>query len=190
MRDNNRFDSTNSNETEETNDVASVAPPLQAKEILRLLHKFDVKFIVIGGYVADLHNFDIGTTVDLDITPQRTEKNLEKLAKFMDALDVGLLTNEEGGTWFPRWPIENWASYDTLHLTSVLGLLDIVFAPAGVPTGYDELIDKSEFLSVDGMKICVITESTWVKLKRATNRPKDFLHLQGYFNSRGINQAG
>ena len=160
-------------------------PPLQAKEILRLLHRYGVKFVVIGGYVAELHNFDIGVTVDLDITPERTASNLERLAKFMDDLDVGLFTNEEEGTWFPRWPIDNWASYDTLHLTSVLGLLDLVFSPAGAPDGYEALVNQSEILVVDGLKIRVITESTWVKLKQATNRPKDFLHLQSYFSSRG-----
>ena len=184
MRDNNNSDSTNSSETEETNAAANAAPPLQAKEILRLLHKHGVKFVVIGGYVADLRNFDIGTTVDLDITPQRTAKNLERLAKFMEELNVGLLTNDEGGTWFPRWPIENWASYDTLHLTSVLGLLDIVFVPAGVPDGYDELINQTELLDVEGTKVRVITEIAWVRLKKFTNRRKDNLHLQRYYESR------
>lgn len=141
---------------------------------------------MIGGYVAELHNFDIGVTVDLDITPQRTEKNLERLAQFMEALDVGLLTNDEGGTWFPRWPVNNWASYDTLHLTSVLGLLDIVFVPAGVPEGYDELIKQSELVDVEGSAVHVISEAAWVKLKKITNRKKDNLHLQRYFEARGI----
>lgn len=144
---------------------------------------------MIGGYVAELRNFDIGVTVDLDITPQRTASNLERLAKFMDDLDVGLLTNEEGGTWFPRWPVNNWASYDTLHITSVLGLLDLVFAPAGEPDGYESLVGQSEILAVDGLKIRVITESTWVKLKQITNRPKDFMHLQRYFEARGISPS-
>ena len=139
---------------------------MQAKEILRLLHKHGVKFVVIGGYVAELRNFDIGTTVDLDITPQRTTKNLERLAQFMEELNVGLLTSEEGGTWFPRWPTENWASYDTLHLTSAIGLLDIVFVPAGVPGGYDELLNQTDFLDVEGTKVRVITEITWIKLKK------------------------
>ncbi len=157
---------------------------MQAKEILRLLHKHGVKFVVIGGYVAELRNFDIGTTIDLDITPQRTAKNLQRLATFMDELNVGLLTTDEGGTWFPRWPVENWASYDTLHLTSVLGLLDIVFVPAGVPDGYDELFNQTELLDVEGIKVRVITEIEWVKLKKFTNRRKDNLHLQRYFESQ------
>jgi predicted nucleotidyltransferase len=190
MSDNNNSDSTNSNETDETNNVANAAPPLQAKEILRLLHKHGVKFVVIGGYVAELRNFDIGTTVDLDITPQRTTKNLERLAQFMEELNVGLLTSEEGGTWFPRWPTENWASYDTLHLTSAIGLLDIVFVPAGVPGGYDELLNQTDFLDVEGTKVRVITEITWIKLKKITNRKKDNLHLQRYFSSGGSSPSG
>lgn len=186
MSDNNNFDSTNSNETDATNADANVVPQLQARELLRLLNKHGVKFVVIGGFVAELRNFDIGTTIDLDITPQRSEKNLDRLARFMDEINAGLLTTEIGGTWFPRWPVENWASYNTLHLTTGLGLLDVVFMPAGIANGYEELFDQSQIIDVDGLKVRVITESAWVRLKKITNRAKDNLHLQRYFEARGF----
>ena len=51
-------------------------------------------------------------------------------------LEAGLLTADEPGTWFPRHPVESWSHYDTLHLMTRYGPVDLVFAPDGAPRGH------------------------------------------------------
>jgi hypothetical protein len=100
-------------------------PDLDIAAVVRALNAHGVRYIVIGGVAAMVHNLPLPATVDIDVTPSRDGKNLECLATAFDALEAGLLTADEAGTWFPRHPVENWAQYDTLHLMTKHGLLDI-----------------------------------------------------------------
>jgi hypothetical protein len=63
-----------------------------------------VRYVVIGGVAALVHNLPVPATVDIDVTPSRDLNNLERLAAAFDTLEAGLLTAEEPGTWFPRHP--------------------------------------------------------------------------------------
>ncbi|MFV9671820.1 MAG: hypothetical protein ACNYZH_01230 [Acidimicrobiia bacterium] len=148
--------------------------------IVRVLNEHDVRFVVIGGIAALLHDLPLPATVDLDVTPSRESGNLERLAAAFEDLNVGLLTADEEGTWFPRVPVENWAQYDTLHLTTSFGPLDIVFAPDGAPNGYEDLVSDAVHGSVGEQSVLVISVPTWVALKEATGRSKDLEHLDRY----------
>ncbi|MGH9132540.1 MAG: hypothetical protein ACRDZZ_01290 [Ilumatobacteraceae bacterium] len=96
-----------------------------------------------------IHDLPVPATVDIDVTPARDRKNLERLARAFDELEAGLLTAEEAGTWFPRTPIELWSQYDTLHLMTNAGPIDIVFAPDGAPSGYADLADDAVSAELD-----------------------------------------
>lgn len=91
-------------------------PDLDIAAIVRVLEAHGVDFVVIGGAAAVVRDLPVPATVDIDITPSRSDANLERLAAAFDELDAALLTAEPDGTWFPRRPVENWAQYDTLHL--------------------------------------------------------------------------
>ncbi|MEZ5309510.1 MAG: hypothetical protein R2735_02745 [Microthrixaceae bacterium] len=94
---------------------------LDHASILTVLEAHSVRFVVIGGIAAELRDLSLLPTIDLDITPARDEQNLLALADAFDELEAGLLTADEHGTWFPRFPTDNWAQYSTLHLTTVHG---------------------------------------------------------------------
>ena len=136
-----------------------------------------VDFVVIGGVAAQLHRLPMPGTIDLDITPSRSLENLARLAKVFDEIDAALATAGEYGTWFPRFPISNWAQYDTIHLVTKFGLLDLVFAPEGSEDGFNELIRESQKLQIGKQSVCVISVDTWERLKTATKRDKDIFHL-------------
>jgi len=104
-------------------------PELDIAGVVRLLNAHGVRYVVIGGVAAMVHDLPLPATVDIDVTPSRDSKNLERLAQAFEALEAGWLTADEAGTWFPRHPVESWAQYDTLHLMTKHGLLDIVFTP-------------------------------------------------------------
>lgn len=106
-------------------------PELDPGTIVRVLNKHGVRYIIIGGIAAEIHDLPVPATVDIDVTPARDRKNLERLARAFDELEAGLYTAEESRTWFPRTPVELWSQYDTLHLMTKAGPIDIVFTPDG-----------------------------------------------------------
>lgn len=160
-------------------------PELDPGAVIRCLNGRGVRYVVIGGMAAQLHDLPVPATLDIDITPARDQKNLERLAKAFDDLDAALYTADDAGTWFPRIPVEHWAQYDTLHLMTSGGPLDIVFAPDGAPAGYDDLARAASRADIDDEPVLVISIATWEALKQATGRAKDLEHLDRYYESKG-----
>lgn len=160
-------------------------PELQLDQLFATLNEHAVRYIVIGGVAALVHDLPLPVTVDLDITPARDDPNLARLARAFDDLEAGLLTAEEAGTWFPRLPVEHWAVYDTLHLMTRYGPLDLVFAPDGAPRGFDDLIASSDERAVGAgdQRALVISVITWRRLKEASGRAKDLEHLDRFSES-------
>ena len=160
-------------------------PQLRLTDLIAALTRNAVDFVVIGGVAAQLHRLPMPATVDLDITPSRSLENLARLAKAFDEIDAALATAGEFGTWFPRFPTSNWAQYETLHLITKFGLLDLVFKPDGSTKGFDELVNSSALMRLENMGVHVISIEKWLELKVATNREKDSLHIDLFKKSRG-----
>jgi hypothetical protein len=164
--------------------AARSMPDLDPVAIVRVLNKHGVRFVIIGGIAALINDLPVPATVDIDLTPARDRKNLERLALAFDELEAGLLTAEPGGSWFPRIPVENWAQYDSLHLMTTYGPLDIVFTPDGVALGYEDLAKSAERRLLGDEPALVITAATWEALKQASGRAKDLAHLDMYYEAR------
>ena len=160
-------------------------PELDPGAVVRILNRHGVRYVVIGGIAAQIHDLPVPATVDIDITPARDHKNLERLANAFDELEAGLYTADERGSWFPRTPVEDWAQYDTLHLMTIHGPLDLVFTPDGAPHGYDDLAGAAVRLMLGDEAVLVITPATWEALKQASGRAKDLEHLDRYHEGRG-----
>lgn len=158
-------------------------PELDAAGIVRTLNAHNVRYVVIGGVAAIVHDLPLPATVDIDVTPSRDDENLARLADAFDDLDARLLTAEEGGTWFPRHPVENWAQYDTLHLVTRYGPLDVVFVPDGAPRGFDDLIGSVEKHRIGDSLASVVSVAAWEQLKQASGRPKDLEQLDQFRGS-------
>lgn len=159
---------------------------LDVEGLLEALVKHSIDFILIGDTAAQILNLPVPSTIDVDIAPLRSTRNLVRLSEFFEDVNAFLLTAEENGTWFPRTPIENWAQYSTLHLVTDFGLLDLVFEPAGTSDGYHDLVKGSVLIPVGHSMIRCITENQWVELKSSTGRPKDLEHLRQYFAQRAL----
>jgi len=155
-------------------------PELDVAEMVRVLNRHDIRFVIIGGIAALLHDLPLPATIGLDVTPSCDAGNLERLAAAFEDLNADSFTADEAGTWFPRIPVENWAQYDTLHLMTSFGPLDIVFLPDGAPNGYEDLVSEATRESLEGQSVLVISVQTWIALKEATGRSKDLEHLDRY----------
>lgn len=161
-------------------------PDLDIANIIRALNARGVRYVVIGGIAGLVHDLPLPATVDIDVTPARDADNLVRLAGAFDDLEAGLLTADEHGTWFPRRPVERWAGYDTLHLMTRFGPLDIVFAPDGAPRGFDDLVGDCEehAIEADDARALVVSVARWESLKQATGRAKDLEHLDRFYEGR------
>lgn len=158
-------------------------PELDVGGLVGTLNAHGVRFVLIGGIAAQIHDLPVPATIDIDITPARDQKNLKRLAAVFEELDAKLLTANDSGTWFPRSPVENWSQYDTLHLLTQYGLLDIVFIPDGAPRGFDDLFGECVVGNFGAVAFPMISIAQWIHLKSTAGRAKDLEHLARYYES-------
>jgi len=145
------------------------------QEILRVLEKHGVSFVVIGGIAATLHGSPHATS-DIDITPERGRKNLERLSAALDELHARIrVAGEPGGFPFSH----NWESLqrmEVLNLVTDAGDLDLSFVPSGT-RGYEDLRRDAVRIEVMGVPTSVASLADVIRSKEAAGRAKDQLTL-------------
>jgi hypothetical protein len=153
----------------------STAPPLDAAQILAVLDRHGVDYVLIGGYAAQLHGSKL-PTLDIDVTPATTHDNLVRLAAALRQLQAGIRIDElDHGLPFDT-SAEALAGMRVLNLRTVHGDLDIAFEPAGT-SGYADLIRAAESRTVGGIDVRVAALPDIIRSKQAAARAKDFLTL-------------
>jgi hypothetical protein len=144
-------------------------------ELLRSLEAHHVRYIVIGAIAAIAAGAPILTT-DLDVTPERSDENLERLGLALHDLDARLRKpTEPGGAAFPieaamLGTADNWA------LATRAGDLDLVFSPAGT-TGYDDFRRAARRERIAGVRVPVAALADVIRSKEAAGREKDSMQL-------------
>ncbi len=146
--------------------------PYRPDEILEVLERHRVLYVVIGGLAAELRGSPY-VTRDVDVTPARTRENFTRLAAALRELNARLRipdmeeplevplderSFEQGTTW----------TYVTKH-----GYLDIALLPDGT-RGYDDLRRSAtrEQLT-DTVTIFVAALADVIRSKEAAGREKD-----------------
>jgi hypothetical protein len=69
------------------------------------------------------------------------------------------------------------ARMDMLNLTCPAGDFDIVFCPAGVPAGYEDLVPRSVLITVGGQDVRAASLADVVRSKEQAGREKDVRNL-------------
>jgi hypothetical protein len=64
-------------------------PDLDRAGVVEVLNRHGVRYVVLGGVAAEMHDLPIPATVDIDVTPARDRPNLECLARAFDELEAG-----------------------------------------------------------------------------------------------------
>ena len=64
-------------------------PELDPGTIVRVLNKHGVRYVIIGGIAAEIHDLPVPATVDIDVTPARDPKTVERLDRYDEARDNG-----------------------------------------------------------------------------------------------------
>jgi hypothetical protein len=145
------------------------------ERLLSVLRNNDVDFVLIGGMAAVLHG-DVGVTVDVDVVPEKTNDNLECLARALRELHARIRTEGEpdglpfdcSAAFFKNMPEDSF-----VNLTTSAGDLDITFRLAGTG-GYSDLADSAVRVeTAEDVEILVASLADVIRSKEAADREKD-----------------
>lgn len=149
--------------------------PFNPEEILRVLERHDVRYVLIGGLAATLYGSPHVTT-DVDITPDVEAANLRRLADALADLDARIrVEGEPGGLPFDR-SAEMLGRVALLNLTTRAGDLDLAFEPQGT-RGYGDLRRRAVAIDIRGVQVPVAALADVIRSKEAAGREKDRLTL-------------
>lgn len=136
--------------------------------LIQRLTAENVTFIVVGGGAAALHGAPLPTR-DLDIVPERSPVNLDRLSSVLTELDT--IFREPGQRQLPVLR-HHLNGNGQLLLSSNLGPLDVLLR---LHAGEDfrDLIDDALVMTGDGLSVHVLDLPRLIAIKTAAGRPRD-----------------
>lgn len=144
-------------------------------ELIRVLHEHQVRFVLIGGLAATLHG-SAHPTYDVDITPEDSLGNLQRLSAALRALDARVrVEGIPSGLPFDH-DAASLARLTVLNFVTRAGDLDIAMHPAGVAT-FSEWNSGAIDLVVLGVPVRVAGLDEIIRSKEAAGRDKDRITL-------------
>jgi len=152
-----------------------MASKFSPAELLEVLNRHGVRYVVIGGLAATIYGSP-HVTFDVDIAPERNAENLAKLSSALEELGARVRAEGEpkglefGHNASSLGRVEIW------NLTTEMGDLDITFVPSGTG-GYKDLIREAVEVEILGVKLEVSSLADVIRSKEAADRPKDRMTL-------------
>jgi hypothetical protein len=143
--------------------------------LLQVLHRHEVRYVLIGGLAAALRG-SATPTFDVDITPAAGATNLARLSAALT--ELGARIRVDGipeGLPFSH-DATSLAQMTTLNLITHFGDLDIAFDPLGV-ADYSQWENDATLVTVLGVPVQVASLDDIIRSKEAAGRDKDRLQL-------------
>jgi len=137
------------------------------REILELLNKYEVEYIVVGGVAAVIQGAPI-TTFDLDALVRISDENASRLSLALDELDARY--REHQSTIRPTK--EDILAGGHLLLLTRAGPLDVL-GFIGDNDRYEDLVHLSSEVAMTIGRFRVLDLEELIRQKKATDRPKD-----------------
>ena len=138
-------------------------------DLLDRLVKYNVRFVLIGGYACIVHGGTLNT-VDVDVCCDFSPENLLRLQQAItDLHPVHRMTPQ-------RLPLaltsENCIVLKNLYLDTDLGQLDCISSVQGVGD-FDQVNKRCETIEVEQVQLKVLNRDAIIESKKAMNRPRD-----------------
>jgi hypothetical protein len=154
-------------------------------ELLSVFLRHEVRFIVIGGAAIQSHGRPYDTQ-DIDLTPDRDDANLLRLATALNELECRLVTDLVDPSGWVAFPADYFTPRSLLaasvwNLATRHGLLDLSFTPSGFPGGYADLAPGASTMPAAGTSVSVPVASLDDDVhasKRAADQPKDRAYFE------------
>ncbi len=150
-------------------------PEFSPEELLQALTSHGVRFVLVGGFAAVIHGSPY-VTFDLDITPEDSQRNLERLSRCLSDIHARIYTEvEPEGLPFAQ-DAASLAAVRLWNLITDFGRLDIVFEPTGTK-GFKDLTQDAVRIKIEGADIDVASLADVVRSKESAGRDRDRLVL-------------
>jgi len=153
--------------------------------IIEVLGRHRVDYILVGGLCGLLHGAPI-STFDMDIVHSRTPENLDRL----------LLALQELGAIYRHSPhrrlvpgLSHLAAPGHQLLATDAGPLDVL-GTIGNGRGFEELLDTTSEIDVDGCRIRVLDLDQLIVSKEEAGRDQDLAVLPILRQTLALQQAG
>jgi hypothetical protein len=156
------------------------APPLQAGELIRLLDRHGVRYVVVGGLAATVHGAT-RVTFDIDLVPEWTNANLEGLASALQ--EAGAELRAPGARDQISFTVDarSLLQFEVSTWRTRLGDLDVIIgtptATRGVLAGYETLAPRAARRVAFGVTILVADLDDVIESKQALGRETDLVAL-------------
>ena len=146
--------------------------PLDALEVLV---KHRVRFVVIGGFAAQLLGSPL-LTQDVDVCYARDDENLERMAAALKELGSRL----RGAPADVPFVLDakTLRMGDHFAFDTEAGALDILGHPSGARGGFEELEPAAEIFDLGKFTVKVVSIDDLIRMKRAAGRPKDLAAVE------------
>ncbi|MHB8438385.1 MAG: DUF6036 family nucleotidyltransferase [Acidimicrobiales bacterium] len=139
--------------------------------VLEVLERHRVRYVVIGGMAATLHGSPM-VTFDIDVVPERSKANLERLSTALGELDARIrVEGIDGGLEFTH-DATSLTRMNVVNLVTIHGDLDLTFSPAGVST-FEEWDEHATDVEALGVHFRLADLDQVIASKEAADRPKD-----------------
>lgn len=146
-------------------------PELAPDRILAVLREHGVRFVLVGGFAAVIYGSPYLTT-DVDVVPEWSRENLERLSAALDAMHARVWTaSDPGGLPFGH-DAASLGNVEMWNLVTDHGRLDVTFQPSGT-TGYEDLARDAVRLAILGVDVDVASLADVIRSKEAAGREKD-----------------
>ena len=145
---------------------------LRFDEILRVLLRNEVEFIVVGGIAAILQGSPL-TTEDVDVVYLASEENFDRLAKALGELEAHYL--DPGGRHIE--PDASRLATAKIHLLKTrCGRIDAL-RTVGKDLAFQDLVGNTRMFDVADLRVRVLDLATIIATKEYADRPKDRYQL-------------
>jgi hypothetical protein len=137
-------------------------------EILKVLSRHEVDFILVGGLAAVIQGAPI-LTFDVDVVFLKTDENRARLLAALQEIDARYL-DPAGRHIVPD--ADTLASFKLHQLVTALGPLDVM-ETIGAGMSYADLVNDTRVLELAGIDVRVLGLETVILSKEQANRDKD-----------------
>jgi len=148
---------------------------LDLRALLSALNEAAVRFVVIGGVAVGAHGY-VRATEDLDIVPEPTGENADRLARVLAELE-GTLPLAESRPFQAAGDVAALKRRRNLTLDTRHGALDVVQQAAGVPS-FAELDKRAIASELLGVPVRVASLSDLRRMKEARGSTQDRADLE------------
>jgi hypothetical protein len=145
------------------------------EKLLEVLARHGVRHVLIGGFAGVIHGSPYVTT-DIDVVPEASAANLQRLSDALDEMHAKVWTDAvPEGVPFDH-DAASLAAARTWNLVTDFGRLDITFEPSGTG-GFADVARDAVHLTILGAEVDVASLADVIRSKEAAGREKDRLVL-------------